>query len=339
MHASTLVALCEAFGLPLLLGPSDPAADRKDTGSLIASPSAAFSETDTLPHRGLAKCGVDGWAKVVQDQPPLPRPVGLDDPDAFYVSARGQSMKPEGIESGWVCLVSPAAPVEPGDRVWIRDHEGRTSIKRLIEHTARGVRLRGWLPVKDGKQDSFDEDRFENGIDAIHAVVAVYAGLPGTDKVRFVPDPREERVQTAANIDEQAFGVINIHDVQVAAGAGRLADDGRIAGALAFPLPWLNRRGIRPAAASLINVAGTSMEPTLRDGAMVLINHDRTVIMPRRIYAFREGNDLYVKRLEQVADQLIVLSDNPDAQTRILTGVDLEQVAVIGEVVWVGETL
>ncbi|MDR0809247.1 MAG: S24 family peptidase [Gemmobacter sp.] len=39
-----------------------------------------------------------------------------------------------------------------------------------------------------------------------------------------------------------------------------------------FRSDWLRREGIQPGKASLVRVRGDSMEPTLRDGAMVLVD-------------------------------------------------------------------
>ena len=48
----------------------------------------------------------------------------LDDPQAFYASYHGYSMVPAGIGSADLCLVSPCAKLEPGQRIWLRGPEG-----------------------------------------------------------------------------------------------------------------------------------------------------------------------------------------------------------------------
>ncbi len=113
------------------------------------------------------------------------------DDNAFWVSATGQSMIPEGIDGGCVCLVSPNAQVRAGDRVWILDFQKRATIKRLVEKKENGsLTLRGWMPMRDGQQQSFDEERLPAGIREVYPVVAVFRGKPGTEAAEYIPDPK-----------------------------------------------------------------------------------------------------------------------------------------------------
>ncbi len=89
----------------------------------------------------------------------------------------------------------------------------------------------------------------------------------------------------------------------------------------------------------MIFVEGDSMYPTMRSGSVALVNHNRRKVTSKRVYAFREGEDLYVKRLEMVETGiLLVTSDNPDHPSRVIRNHDLEAVSIIGEVVWTGRS-
>ncbi len=113
------------------------------------------------------------------------------DDQAFYISATGQSMIPEGIDGGCTCLISPGTAVREGDRVWILDHEGRAAIKRLVgKHESGNLKLRGWLPKRHGQQKSFDEERMAAGVREVWPVVAVFRGQPGSERCEYVPDPK-----------------------------------------------------------------------------------------------------------------------------------------------------
>ncbi|WP_419737920.1 S24 family peptidase [Ruegeria sp.] len=185
--AETLSALCRALGLEFYIGPPR---DGAPVGLPRAPNWSAFTEA-TLPHRGLATCSVQGWSKSQPLRDPLPRPEDIMDDDAFWVSATGQSMIPEGIDGGCVCLVSPGREVRDGDRVWILDFQGRAAIKRLVEKTETGsLKLRGWLPKRDGEQQSFDEERLPAGIREVYPVVAVFRGKPGAEGAEYIPDPK-----------------------------------------------------------------------------------------------------------------------------------------------------
>lgn len=151
------------------------------------------------------------------------------------------------------------------------------------------------------------------------------------------PTRTNETPNTKRNRDDIAF--IELHNVQASAGPGRFAQDLEIVSSLGFPMPWLSRHGVNPDRASLIFVEGDSMYPTIRSGSVALVNHNRRKVTSKRVYAFREGEDLYVKRLEMVETGiLLVTSDNPDHPSRVIRNHDLDAVSIIGEVVWTGRS-
>ncbi len=81
------------------------------------------------------------------------------------------------------------------------------------------------------------------------------------------------------------------------------------------------------------------MAPTIPSGSIALVNHNRVQVISKRVYAFREGDELFVKRLELIEDSgLFVTSDNPDRASRVIRNQDLEAVSVIGEVIWTGRS-
>jgi len=117
------------------------------------------------------------------------------------------------------------------------------------------------------------------------------------------------------------------------AGPGALADAEAATDRLRFSQRWLRTLGLDPAQLTVIEVAGDSMEPSLRDGDEILV--DRS---PRGwrdgIHVVRIDDVLLVKRLEHGAGGTIrVISDNPayPASTR-----PAAEVAIIGRVVWKG---
>lgn len=157
--------------------------------------------------------------------------------------------------------------------------------------------------------------------------------------IEFYIGPYRLAQNDAPPPSNEDIAFIALHDVQASAGPGRFAQDVEIVSSLGFPMPWLSHHGVNPDRASLIFVEGDSMYPTIRSGSVALVNHNRRKVTSKRVYAFREGEDLYVKRLEMVETGiLLVTSDNPDHPSRVIRNHDLDAVSIIGEVVWTGRS-
>lgn len=114
--------------------------------------------------------------------------------------------------------------------------------------------------------------------------------LPPTDPASLPPlEPGGDLVQ------------IRLHDQQFAAGDGAsVAEAEGVMSSMAFPAPWLHHMGLTARSAALVWVNGDSMEPTLKSGAMAMLDTRITDASKRSIYAFRNGKDLFVKRLERI---------------------------------------
>jgi len=152
----------------------------------------------------------------------------------------------------------------------------------------------------------------------------------------YLGPPRATGMAYTTQIDHEDFAAIPRVDARLAAGAGAMNGDVSLQGALAFRQDWLRERGISPAQACLLTVAGDSMSPTLHDGDLVMIDERRTTVRNRHVYAFVDiDGSARVKRVELVPDQLLILtSDNPAHPTETRTGPDMNRLRVLGEIVW-----
>lgn len=142
------------------------------------------------------------------------------------------------------------------------------------------------------------------------------------------------------------FIPIPIYDAALAAGDGHLNDTDAVTGHLAFRKDWLADMGVSPAQAVIATASGDSMEPTIHNGDMLLIDLDRSSVSARvredrdsrpcGIYAILDDGAARVKRVElAVPGTLALLSDNPafPPEFRPSSGV-----SIIGRVVWWGHT-
>lgn len=151
-----------------------------------------------------------------------------------------------------------------------------------------------------------------------------------------VPQERE------FELDGQRFAAVARHDASAAAGGGYVNFDNTPIDHLAFSSNWLAQNGINAGSCSLINAFGKSMEPSIWDGDLIMIDHRKIEISNRRVYVYNDpDNGTRVKRLELSADVIAVHSDNPDKQefpTEYHTGDAMNAISqnIIGEVVWSG---
>lgn len=111
-------------------------------------------------------------------------------------------------------------------------------------------------------------------------------------------------------------------------------------GALQFRRDFLRSVGVSAVNAALVHVAGTSMEPTIRDGAVLLLN--RADGTPRRgsVYAFAWEGQMLVRRFQRVGDVWHAVADNADKSEHpdiVIAG--KAEGLVQGRAIWVGAKL
>ncbi len=100
-----------------------------------------------------------------------------------------------------------------------------------------------------------------------------------------------------------------------------------------FPRQWLSKMG-NPNSMVFMDVVGNSMEPSINDGDMVLIDQSGTAISPHSVYAVGYEETLYIKRVEQRQHTVILHSDNPDYSDIEIHGDELNSFRVVGKVIW-----
>ena len=142
----------------------------------------------------------------------------------------------------------------------------------------------------------------------------------------------------------QDFDPIPRYDVFLAAGDGALNDQNTPVEHLAFSKAWLKLMSVEPSMAALVSVKGESMQPTLFDGDLVLVDRNRFSVQSGRIYAFIDYEEgARVKRLRLFGNSgMVIQSDNPSSEfsDEERSGQDMQDVLdnIIGEVVWSGHT-
>ena len=138
-----------------------------------------------------------------------------------------------------------------------------------------------------------------------------------------------------------SWALLPVYDARVSAGPGRSIDNETVLHRIAFREEWVRSVSSAPLdQLAVIEVDGDSMEPTLRQGDMVLVDFGQK--RPQRkdgIYVIRTDGGLQVKRLqvEIAANKISILSDNKAYDTQ--RSVDPADIAVVGRVIWLGRQI
>lgn len=124
------------------------------------------------------------------------------------------------------------------------------------------------------------------------------AGLPG-DGVVEVRDGYERIRRVGASVNASVTG----------APVDFVDEDGA---PVWFQRGWLESKGLDPAKLFAMGVRGSSMEPTLYDGDLVIFNTSKVEPRDGRVYVVDYEGEMVVKRITRDAGQWWLYSDNPD---------------------------
>lgn len=153
--------------------------------------------------------------------------------------------------------------------------------------------------------------------------------------------PRSSPPASETIIDGKRFDTVPRFDAAGAAGNGRVNFDEPPIDHLAFSRRWLAQQGISAGDCALITVSGDSMEPALYNGDLVMIDQRKTQIRSGRIFAFHDGDELRIKRIEVIPDTALILrSDNPKHPPEHRTGEAMNDISqnILGQIVWSGHS-
>ncbi len=169
--------------------------------------------------------------------------------------------------------------------------------------------------------------------------LADFFGVPETQLGAPYDGGAQEKsyVHTSGRSDgatrSRAGAWFDVPRLAVAASAGPGALDGSEApfDSFRFSRKWLREQGLDGAQLSAIAVEGDSMEPVLRAGDEVLVDHARHSFRDG-IHVVRRDETLLVKRVASLGNaRFQLLSDNPAYPPIEVAADDIE---IIGRVVW-----
>ncbi len=155
-----------------------------------------------------------------------------------------------------------------------------------------------------------------------------------------VKEPRiEHNKKSKVALSSKDFEMVPLYDIQVSAGVGVENYLDYAPKYLAFRKDWLKQKVKgNTDKLVLVNVYGDSMEPTLSEDDILLVDLSQNTPRNGKVFVIRVDNQLLVKRFEvQINGNIALKSDNPRYNSQLLPKDD--SVSIIGMAVWAGGSI
>lgn len=165
-----------------------------------------------------------------------------------------------------------------------------------------------------------------------HPEVPIYARAAQGDDVTGLAE------SSAAYHQMQDYTLVDCYQVFASAGFGATVSDELKTEPMAFRTDWLKKEGLAPERLAVIRAKGDSMEPTISNNDIILVNLCNGDALRDGLYVLRIGDSLLVKRLQfDVLGGIKVISDNPGYETQVVTKDQRADVHIVGRVAWAGK--
>jgi phage repressor protein C with HTH and peptisase S24 domain len=133
------------------------------------------------------------------------------------------------------------------------------------------------------------------------------------------------------------LALVPAYGVKASAGNGEHVNEEQVIGRFAFKREWLARKGLNANNLAVVAARGDSMEPTVRDGDILLVDRNVDRISTDGIYLIERENDLFCKRLQRSFDGgVTIMSDNPRYGPQQLSTDAASELNIVGRVIWIG---
>lgn len=140
-----------------------------------------------------------------------------------------------------------------------------------------------------------------------------------------------------------SYAYIPQYDAKAAAGLGTENPHVEIRSTLAFKRNWLRSKGVKPEHLIVIYADGQSMQPTINDQDVLLVDRSKVDPVDHSVFVLSSGDGAIVKRLVQSPIGTWTLrSDNEDKNEhpdRYFLLSDGNEHRIIGQVIWRGGDL
>lgn len=131
-------------------------------------------------------------------------------------------------------------------------------------------------------------------------------------------------------------------DVRASAGPGQavVPADHDLEPQVAFRESWLRSLGVAPRNAEFVEARGDSMEPTICDGDLMLVDRGYGQVLDGKIYVLVVGGLVVVKRVSLLAvGGLMLISDNGRYPTQTIPRSEVNDLTIEARVAWYGRAI
>ena len=126
-------------------------------------------------------------------------------------------------------------------------------------------------------------------------------------------------------------------EAEASMGGGSAVVSKRVISHMSFRADWVLAKG-NPKKMAVINAGGNSMEPTIPDDSIVLINEGKAYPpIDGKIYFVCYGSDIFIKRLKVQSERVVaIISDNGNKEEPVRPE---EHFEILGQAIWFGKEL
>lgn len=183
------------------------------------------------------------------------------------------------------------------------------------------------------------EPRASSLAEICHVTGAPIAWLITGEGAGFQAQDSSSQAQSMSltELDRPDFVTLPIYnEIRASAGPGATVPATEQAdGVVAFSRPFLRDQGANPERCSIIWARGDSMQPTIPDGSILVVDCSQTDVVNGCIYVLNVDDDLLVKRVRRRLDATIeIVSDNSMYPPESLRAEQLRHLRVVGRVVY-----
>ena len=210
-------------------------------------------------------------------------------------------------------------------------------IQEILAGTGSRARISQLTGISEGALKDYFTGRTSPTLDRF-LLIALAAER---DPASFFGAPPKVKSERADQV------LVPVLDVRAAVGDGQHPDLVQIEEEWPFPRDWLRALARGPSRPECIQVAGDSMDPTIRDGSRVIIDRAQVEVAvarrtkaPAGVWCFVADGVLRLKRLRRMPDGAVVIfGDNPAWQPEVWRPGEGRELTILGRAIWVGNPL